>query len=326
MVFLFQGNKSRNTVFKNGGFTRNYLGDQYTLMDVKKTSHGYMEPSGYRMDDLYLLDKTSGDVLLMKNEVDTIKLEKVNNHLLSGKKANRYYFLKDTLYVFDNKNFLCEKYLNTKKKTLISSNKLSGYILQPLVLPNGTVVYKSFLPKSSNIALRLTDFMGKTYSNIELFPKGITISDDGILQPYDKGFVYLCMYRNTVKLLNKKLQVQHTYKTIDTVNSSPEVVNLENGRTTYKIQPTFVNRATFIYEDNLYVYSGIFADNDKNVSSFTRFILDVYDIKGDFQYLHSLKLQLPKGVKSIPGSFVINKNTLSLFFLDGLVIKYRSIL
>lgn len=322
-IFLYQGSRTKTDFFQNGGFTRNYKEVPYVLSGVKRPFWSFTKFGGEDSKNYYIFEKGTNRFQKINKETDSLEISNVENPRISGDANQQYYISNDTLYNFDSKALSCRRFrLNSLDKPF-DSLIFACQAITPSVTAGGNVLYKSLIPKKSNFSVNVSHKNGKTYSNSSLFPSGITMSDDGIIQPYQDGFIYVCMYRNEVRVLDANLFPTKTYHTIDTVKTSPQVIDLLDGRTTYKTQPTFANRATFMQGDFLYVYSGIFADNDHGVSSFDTFILDSYNLKNGFRYSHSLRFSMPKGTKSIPGSFILSKKGMIVLMLDGNILKYN---
>ncbi|MCZ4222917.1 hypothetical protein [Pedobacter rhodius] len=322
-VFLYQGSRTKTDFFQNGGFTRNYKNISYTLSDVKRPFWSFIKFGGEDHKGYYVFEKGTNRFQRISKQADSLELVAVDNARILQNQHEQYYISNDTLYNFDSKALMCRRYRLSEAGKPIDSLSFVSAAITPSVIKDGDILYKSLIPKKSNFSVNVAGRDGHAFSNRALFSNGITMADDGIIQPYKDGFIYVCMYRNEVRALDAHLKPTKVYHTIDTVKKSPEVIDLKDGRTTYKTQPTFANRAVFVKEDQLYIYSGIFADNDKGVSSFDTLVIDTYDLKKGFNYSHSMRFSMPKGTSSIPGSFILSDKGMIVLLLDGHILKYN---
>lgn len=239
-IFLLQGNKARKEWYKNGGFSRTYLNSSFHLLETKQLSYSYLQQSGLVKDKQYLYAEQAKELFQLLLIGDNLNASKV---VLPGSvrvQNGHYQFTQNTLYVFNNKDFQLRKYNIEDNFSKLTELALDGYVLQPKVLTDGSILYKSFIGKTANFRIHLIDTNGKKYVNENLFKGGIDLANDGFIQRYKDGFVYACMYRNTVKILDRYLNIKGSYTTIDTANASPGVVRLANGGITFKRQPAYV--------------------------------------------------------------------------------------
>lgn len=156
---------------------------------------------------------------------------------------------------------------------------------------------------------------------LEKVHDGIFDTDGKLLyDPDHKTIIYVYTYKNQFTVLDKNLESQKNYKTIDNLNIPDiEVIKLPDGSKKMKKPPVIINRNAFVYKGVLFIESprkGRFENKDSQKNSM---VIDMYSTLQQ-QYLGSF--YLPKKTRDARTEFTITDNTLFVI-IENELIRYR---
>ena len=148
---------------------------------------------------------------------------------------------------------------------------------------------------------------------------GMFCTDGFFLHNQAHGEVlYVYYYRNQYVGLNSMLDVVYKGNTIDTVSQAKVQIGTiasENKETLVK-RPDVVNKRGAVYKDQLYIHSGLIADNESIEAFKSSAVIDVYSLD-DQSYQYSF--YIPNFKKKRLREFHVNDNKLVAIYSNYLV-------
>ncbi|WP_431293382.1 hypothetical protein [Pedobacter sp. P26] len=167
---------------------------------------------------------------------------------------------------------------------------------------------KAVSVKDGSLIVRLNDrkdgiVIGKAFAGTNRFIIDKTLlkaqgdnyfSKDGILLSDSESgkIVYVYLYRNDFLVIDSSLKRQFEAKTIDTTSHSKIQLGYNGqNRLSMSAPAARVNRYSWVWKSNLFIQSGLRADNE-DIEDFNRgYTIDVYDLNQRGEYKYSLQLE-----------------------------------
>lgn len=173
--------------------------------------------------------------------------------------------------------------------------------------------------KGNTMSYKIIDYKGGREHTVRQSAFHVkSMSEDGLLVKWKKGFVRVNFYNHDFYAMDSLLQKTFTAHTIDTVSKLPIVVSMQNGEIMkFKRQPRPVNQQASVKGDTLFVYSLMKGDKDETSFKKTN-VFDLYDLSKKGKYIGSIYLDKYKEKRL--NDFSIKDNKFVLVYENGLFI------
>ena len=198
----------------------------------------------------------------LKITVDSPRIfiyDKINANLFNGDMSELHY------KHYDLSNLTFNKFVSISTSTFV----LSTY--DPKIKQNTLLKIDTNLPSLKEASFALTKQVDGIFST-----EGTLLYNHYLSQ-----IIYVYLYRNQYVSLDTRLNVLYQGNTIDTIshaNIKIQRVPSEN-RTVLTSNPVKVNQYCTVYENWLYIRSGLLADNEPKGKFEQNSVIDVYSLK-----------------------------------------------
>jgi hypothetical protein len=320
---ILYGAEDNPNKHKNG-FQRKFIANAITRIKVAPFENAVYQLCGTNGGLLYLSGQIPGLVYVADRQLSRIytvqlPLPKIPNL------APVFYTVvcfPDIFILGGNIKIIISGNLLTKKYTIHNLN--TGPFGNVSVAGNNNFILRDIDTLTYNALFKKVNRRGE----VQQAEKGISerLHDFGFLDygklTYDSTthlFVYVSRYSNRITCFDSSLTVQYISRTIDT-SSHPKInIAKEQGSVTIKTPPFTVNQDACSSQGQLFVHSGLKAD-DENTSDFNdRAVFDVYtEITG--AYIGSFYIPNYDG-ESFKNFNILGKNRLIVFY-DQHIVSY----
>ncbi|HVX01221.1 MAG TPA: hypothetical protein VHA52_12425 [Candidatus Babeliaceae bacterium] len=218
------------------------------------------------------------------------------------------------------------------KNKAVKLDTLDGTIFNKIIpCSDKTYIMKRHDSALRDFQFRKTDLAGNdlvSEHGVSVIQHDDGISTDGTLL-FDKTgsrVIYLYKLFNQFVCMDTDLMLRYTARTIDTVNyhAVPIGTYNKNGMVirTFSRAPKLVNLKACISNNNLFVCSGIKADNETTGNFRDNAVIDIYDLNnGAYRY----SFYIPKGTNKRLTSFkVIGDRVLAVFDKGKNIVVYQT--
>jgi len=280
--------------FQNNGFVRRFF--PHPTSDLKQINIGsesfYI--SGITQENIFLSNySTANELLIVDHNLKTV--HRVTLHIPNNVKILQQSATvsidSSIIYIMEG---VSPYILHGSSLTfdLNNNSKDTFYFNKGIPISESSYILRIFNQKlQSNILVKLNSKI----SSLNSFQYKLNKQVDGILctegtLQYDRkrGYiVYVYNFQNSFVCLDTNLSLIYESRTIDTNTIAKiKIANLSPKVQTFAAPPLYVNKQSCIYNDNLFVYSGIRANNE-DITWFDKgSTIDVYSLKKR-RYLYS---------------------------------------
>ncbi|MRG49029.1 hypothetical protein GFS24_28225 [Chitinophaga sp. SYP-B3965] len=304
---------------EKNGFTRNFLTEELSVMQHALIDPSLNKISGVSEKTIFLAGGTPNAILMLNKNLlpsDTL----IVNLNIPADKIVPFSVTIDSpwLYIHINnlRSIIHGKFPNqTLTKTEIEG---SIFLKSIQISPSSCIIKTVSTSMNSQILRKVNIETGETIKEIEIGNNsGLSkdwLSSDGMLE-YNKSnskLIYVEYLRNKFYCLDSNLNVLYNSNTIDTVsvNEIKMTKEVERGGK-LKMVPSgarkIVNKYCFLDNKNLYVISGLRADNESLKKFNTNTVVDSYNISnGKYRGSFYMKKYENNGIQSA----LLNNDTL----------------
>lgn len=189
-------------------------------------------------------------------------------------------------------------------------------------ISNTTAIVYTYIENLKQRVIAKKKIDGKTkYSKIYFLEKkgDGKFTLDGKLHFYKNRLFFIYYYKNEFIELDTNLNLIYKAKTIDT-NSTAKVQTAyitSNKATTFATPPQAVNKKSFVFDNKLFIYSELRANNDSEKTINNNFIIDVYNLSNR-KYGYSFLIPKYKGQRF--KGLAINRKIMYVLFENSIVV------
>lgn len=294
----------------NNGFNRNIKTSKWTLgktLTLPSKSLVFINIKDY----ILTLQDTSNPLVLFATDYSLSSFNKINLNLPINlnKKGINVGMLEPELYLTNGTtDTLSIVSLKGKQNKHIKLPGIGYDQINPI--SKESVVVRDLMIQNNSLKRRITKIALKTPVIVKSFNLDEQLdeffSNDGLLKysPIHSRVLYSYFYRGEFLCLDTNLNLLYKAKTIDTVRfakiklakATKKTKDKVLNRITQATPPHIVNRNYTLYNNLIFMMSGLKADNETLSDSRNNQILDVYTINNG-KYLYSFYIPKYKGHK-----------------------------
>ncbi len=290
-------------------------------MDIRYNSY-YI--AGLSFNTIYLASSTAPFIFKCNYSLADSQSIKLTLPLIKTTTPEAFHFTVDSpnIYVIDR--LTASVYYGDIKDSCKLAGRLdsSQFLGAIPISPNSFIIrtYDKIFGQNvlKKIELQKDNSLSKVFQ-LEKYHEGV-FSTDGMLH-YDRNtsrLVYVYYYRNQFSVLDTNLTMVFKGKTVDTITTPQiKVAEIKSDKiNTLSAPPLVVNTKSCVFENWLFINSGLCANNE-NKELFDEYsVIDVYSLD-DFQYKFSF--YIPKYKSEKIREFKVCNNTLIAIYSHFLV-------